>query len=324
MRTLQYWKRRLLSGVVSRPRGRPRHDARERYLALLATCRELRRQGYGAGADPIWHALNGKVPLRLVRWATKRLKARKRKRLQSHRRRARISMQVHFRDVLWSLDGTHLGREGSKPIEGQIIKDVGTMTHPGVFVGAPANGLNLVSLLEDTRSRRNGLPLVLASDNGPANTSKDVLHYLASHQVMHLKTCPHTPQHNAWVERSNRELKEDAGLGKGVQTRVLNASKLLTEACRRLDENRLRRSRGFRTAEECNAAMPAWYAATTRASFYEAACKAVKAAQVDRDNGHAARRKEREAILRTMEQFGLITRTRGGELLDAKKHEINS
>ena len=29
--------------------------------------------------------------------------------------------------------------------------------------------------------------------------------------VVHLLSLPHTPQHNAWVERGNRDLKEESG-----------------------------------------------------------------------------------------------------------------
>jgi hypothetical protein len=41
--------------------------------------------------------------------------------------------------------------------------------------------------------------------------------WLAEHHVVHLLNVPHTPQHNAWIERAFRqELKAEAGLGAGV------------------------------------------------------------------------------------------------------------
>lgn len=324
MRTLQNWKRRIVSGVDQRRLGRPSHGHRARLVALIQTCRELRRQGYGVGAEAIWRSLARVSPLRLVRWATKQLKARKKKRQRLHRERARISVQVHKTNALWCLDGTHLGRAGRAPIEGQVMKDVASLRFVGFSVGPPAKGSDVVRLLDASKQRRGCLPLVVSTDNGSAYTCHLVARYLAREQVVHLKTRAHTPQHNGWAERGMRELKEDGALGKGVQLDVREAASRLTTSRNRLDLRRCRRSRGYRTAAQCDEQMPGWYDAVSRRRFYKAATRAVEEATRDAINGHARRQKEREAIFRTMEDFNLISRTRGGEPLNAREHETVS
>jgi len=321
MRTLQNWCKAVAEGVLRRPPGRPPHGLGARTRALLAVCRELRRQGYATGAVTIWEALCRGVPLRLVRWATKRLKQRKERRRRCMRERVRQSVHVQKRDVLWSLDGTHLGRAAHAPVEGQVAKDVGTLCTVGLSVGPPARGQDLVRLLKQTKVRRGTLPLVLSSDNGSANTSHVVARFLEAEKIVHLKSVPHTPQHNAWAERGIGELKQDSGLGKGVQTSASSAAARLEASQRRLDHERLRRSRGFRTAVQCDRDMPSWYGGVSRARFYKAARRAIKAAVIGEQSSRAQRMQEREAIFATMEYFGLITRTRGGEPLRAKKHE---
>jgi hypothetical protein len=324
MRTLQNWCQILTDGQDAPRPGRPAHGKKARMLALCATCRELRRQGYSTGARTIWESLDRRVPLRLVRWAAKQLKARKRKRLLAHRARTRIHLQVELRDVLWAMDGTHLGRDGRTYIEGQVAKDVATLRMVGVQVGPAATGEDLVDFLEDAKEEHGSLPLVLCTDNGSANTCDVLARYLADERIVHLKTCVHTPQHNGWVERTNRELKEDSGLGKGVQTNVALATDTLAESRRRLDEKRRRPSRGFKTAVECDLTMPGWYDAVSRDDFYEAACCAIEHATQGPGTAREKRVREREAIFATMERFGLIKRTRGGEPLEATKHEVVS
>jgi hypothetical protein len=293
-------------------------------LALLATCRELRRQGYGTGEYPLYRSLNGATPLRLVRWATKRLKARKRKRRRQHRARARISVHVQQKNVLWSMDGTHLGRDGRAAIEAQIAKDVAPLLVVGTQVGLAANAEDLVKFLANVKACRGTLPLVISSDNGSANISKLLAQYLERERVVHLKTCVRTPQQNGWVERANRELKEDSGLGKGVQVTPLLAATRLEESRRRLDSKRRRRSRRFKTAVECDLTMPGWYDVVSRECFHETACRAIEEATRGQGTAREKRVREREAIFATLERFELIKRTRGGEPLDAEKHETVS
>jgi len=293
-------------------------------LALFATCRELRKQGYGAGEYPIYRSLSGTTPLRLVRWATKRLKARKRKRRRQHRARARISVHVQRRNVLWSMDGTHLGRDGRAAIEAQIVKDVAPLLVVGTQVGASASAADLVRFLKNAKACRGTLPLVMSMDNGSANISKRLAEYLEHERVVLLKTCVHTPQQNGWVERANRELKEDSGLGKGVQLTPQFAATRLEESRRRLDTKRRRPSRGFKTAVECDLTMPGWYDVVSREQFHKTACCAIEDATRGHGTAREKRAREREAIFATLERFGLIKRTRGGEPLDTEKHETVS
>ena len=61
----------------------------------------------------------------------------------------------------------------------------------------------------------------------PHDRSHDSRALLARERVVHLRSLPRTPQHNAWVERANGELKLETGLGKGT---VLASSEAAGEA----------------------------------------------------------------------------------------------
>jgi hypothetical protein len=49
----------------------------------------------------------------------------------------------------------------------------------------------------------------------------------------------------------------------------------------------------------------------SRDRFYDSACAAIEKAVLGIDNARARQRAERETVWRTLEQFGLVTRTRG-------------
>jgi hypothetical protein len=159
-------------------------------------------------------------------------------------------------------------------------------------------------LLEATKRERGRLPLVLAPDNDPGYTSEEVEAYLARERVLHLRNVPYTPEHNARAERSIREVREETGLGKGVRVGRLAAAVGMGEALLRLNDARLRRSLGWRTAKEVDRTLPTGYDEATREKVYEAACEAVRTAVANERNGRARRRKQREAILATLESYG--------------------
>jgi len=74
---------------------------------------------------------------------------------------------------------------------------------------------------------------------------------------------------------------------------------------------RVRPSRGGRSATQLDTLLDRAEDLVSRDRFYEAACAAIENAVRDIDNLRARRRAEREAILGTLEQLGLVTRTRG-------------
>jgi hypothetical protein len=60
------------------------------------------------------------------------------------------------------------------------------------------------------------------------------------------------------------------------------------------------------------------------AVIYEAACQAIARGVEGLDKARDRRRAEREAILATLQSFGLITRTRGGVSVPPPKCELIS
>jgi transposase InsO family protein len=289
-------------------------------------------------------ALQGEVSLRRVREALRALKARWRRVQRRLAEERRVHVVVHALDALWSQDATHLGRCARDPglpeqnvpfgevlgapqgplraVQGEVVKDVASTELVDVRVGPPATGEDVVAMLEAMRIER-GLPLVHATDNG-VYACRRVREYLAAHQVVHLRSLPRTPQHNAWVERSNGELKLEAGLGAGVVLRDDDEARDRVEpARRRLNEQRPRTSRGGLTAAQLDASLPHWQSRVSREVFWKEACSTIERLTKDASNERERRMREREAIFCTLEKFGLVTRTRGGTAQPAVKAEVN-
>jgi transposase InsO family protein len=172
--------------------------------------REYRRQGRRrVGWRPIAAALGEEVPVRLVQESLTAIKAASRRRERERRERDRVRVEVHGREVLWSLDATHLDRdEHGAAVQVEVVKDVGTMALPGSSVGAPACAGEVATLLGTTAGERGGWPLVLSTDNGPSYTSREISDLLEREKVVHLRSLPPTPQHNGWIEQAIGELKE--------------------------------------------------------------------------------------------------------------------
>jgi len=310
-RTLHLWLRaRERQGA--RRAGRPRvSEARRRAALCAVTC--LYRQGLWITWRNVRTALGERFPTRLVQEATarfKRLHARHRLR---HRARQRVKTQVHAPDVIWGLDGTHVGRTRRRePVEDQLLRDGCSRRTLAQAVGRPASGEDLVLLLEHARRVHGRLPLVFLSDNAPNNTSEEVARYLEQHQVIRLLTLPYTPQHNAMNERANREVKERAELGKGVVLEtVLDAAQRLARAANDLDHHHARPVLRGRTAAECYRDPRARATLPDRDLFYRTTRHALDVASRP-PNARARRRAQREAIYASLERFGLVSRTRGG------------
>jgi hypothetical protein len=170
-----------------------------------------------------------------------------------------------------------------------------------------------VALLDHAGVKRGAFPLVLVTDNGSTYCSREVREWCESRQVIHLFNEPHTPEHNPWVEHGHGEHQEEMVLGAwDAQPTVAALRRELEEATRVLDHGRLRATRGWQTAHDCDLGLPPAEGVISRAVFYEAACKAIACAVEGLEPGRERRRAEREAILATLQSFGLINRTRGG------------
>ena len=305
-RTLGNWKRAALGGEI--PLGRPRRPERVCRRALWAVARQMRRQG-DPGWRPVARALPG-LAVDLVQECVRAVKARRRKHAGMERRVHRTSVRVLYKNVILGQDGTLLGRMGLRPVEAQVVRDPATLLMVLVSLGIPATAQDVLTHLEAIRLS-SGLPLVWQTDNGSIYCAQEVQDYLQRHQVVHLRNLPRTPQHNAVVERGIGELKQVSGLGKGVQlASVEEAAGRMQDACRALDA-RPRQSRGWKTALELDACMPMGYN-VSRAGFYAAVQERRKQAVLGASSARQARLLEREAVYAVLEEFGLVSRLKGG------------
>jgi transposase InsO family protein len=211
-----------------------------------------------------------------------------------------------------ALDGNRLP-SGAGIIQAEMIRDVASTRTLQAFAGAPADGDEIVALLERTAAGRGTWPLVLVTDNGGPYRSNAVAECLEAHQVVHLFNEPHTPEHNAWVEHGHGEHQEEMALAADAVTPGLEDLRArLARATFTLDHCRLRATRGWQTAHQYDLGLPPAGGVISRAVFYEAAYQAVARATKGLDGARERRRAEREAILATLQSFGLINRTRGG------------
>lgn len=319
-RTLRNWRSSANRQNIPKM-GRPSYSEEAHKFAMWVVGREIRRQQY-PGWRPIAAAYEG-VPVRLVQYYVSLFKASQQKRIENRKKQNRIGTQVLARNAIWSQDGAHLGRIGNRPIEGQVIKDRAPLKTVGVIVGPPANANTIVPLLAQLKKSR-GLPFVLSTDNGSPYCNDIVKTFLENEKVIHLRSLPHTPEHNGAAEIIIRELKRISMLGGGVNlTSVEDTYSLLTKKVDDLDANRLLGSKGFKTANQLDDSVPG-VQEQDRDRFYTICLTRMQQAAAPVKNAREARRIEREMIFCTLEDFGLITRTRNGRPYTPQKTEIFS
>jgi hypothetical protein len=296
-------------------------DEWRRVRALVAAQLEL--QGPSTGEGPVYRALGGLVPLSRVRRALKELKAERRKAERKRLEKQRVRIHILARDVVWSMDATHLGRTWSGwAVEGEVVREVRSTRTIGLSVGPSATAEDVVRLLDQTAEERGGYPLLLITDNGGPYSGELMAAWCRAHGVLHLFTLPRTPQHNAASEHGMRDLKEGSPLGKGALVDDIEiAHAMLVQNRDRIDGNRLRATRGWMTAVEYDRASPHWETLVGREEVYREAACAIRRAVLDSKNKRAERLAVREAILGTLERFSVITRTRGGRPWTAHKVE---
>ncbi len=154
---------------------------------------------------------------------------------------------------------------------------------------------------------------MLVTDNGGPYRACVLECWLARHRVVHLHTLPRTPQHNAACEHGHGELKADAQLPLGrCRAAARTALVRLLDSAVRLDHHRLRATRGWRTAVTTDESTPHWSVHVSRNRFYATAhCRIVRAV-LHSNTGRARLRATRRAVLHALEDFKLITVTRGG------------
>jgi transposase InsO family protein len=252
-----------------------------------------------------------------VRGFKKKRQDRKKKRILRHR----IQVEVTARDAIWGQDGTHVGRCDGEVVESQVMRDRGSLSIIGVQTGVVADHEEVLVLFESVAQARSGYPLVWSRDNGSMYVHERVRAYMETHQVIELRSLPRTPQHNGASENANREIKDVAELGKGCQLSTADFARVrMTKAQVLLNNHRVRRSKGLKTAIELDERLPSG-SIIDRNDFYQRCRSRMKQAVADAKSVRAGRLAEREVIFQTLEEYGLIKRTKGGKPY-APKSEI--
>jgi transposase InsO family protein len=302
--------------------GRPPHDRAVRFQAAKAVARQRKRQGKKAGWRPIDKALESQVPTRLVQEMVRRFKKKKRRRQRRHQASDAEKIIVKVIGAIWTQDGTHLGRyEDGEESQAQVLKDRGPLDTVGLSIGPPATSKDVLMLLKCSKAEHGGNPLVWQTDNDSIYLEKDVQDYLEMERVVHLKSRVGRPTDNGAAERGIWELKSDAELGKGFRlSSPLETALRLGRSAVKIDEHRLRGSKGYATANRLAAEMPFWYDLTDRNTLYEEATTAMKSAREGKAGDHA-RKAERDAVHGVLEKHGLIEWTRGGRILTVCEQE---
>jgi len=341
-RTLRKWRAQAQADTLP-VMGRPPLTKETWRAAVVPVARAWQSQGWSAGRPCVLAALkrmNISIPVTIVRELLRELKLRRRRYLAHKRAAERQHVKVHARDVLWSEDSTHLGRDAAgKAVQARAVKDVATTTSIEHSIGGAATGTDVLALLKRAKLVRGTLPLVLAMDNGPENNNELVCSYLRAERVIVLWNAPYTPEHNAWIESQHGEMKRELDASGALLLGLAGPSQVhesLSEAggksktrhlehcvsrVMRVLNTRARPSRGGRSAAQLDTLLDRAEDLVDRDRFYAAACAAIEKAVRGIANPRARRRAEREAIWCTLEELGLVTRTRGTRPASCSKAE---
>jgi len=311
-RTLRNWHQ-ALEAPPERPVGRPPRGA----LGWRVVVRDVQRALVECG-EVGWRTLHAWLDAlhstdavqRALAWICARVRRRRARWREQHA----LHVEVLTAGSLWSIDGTHVGRDGQgRGLETQDLKDNGSRLLLVADIGSAVSGEEAVAVLEAGRQAHGGLPLAVLSDNGGPYTSEVFRSYLAENRVVHILNLPHTPQHNGACEQIHRELKAEAELGKGVIIRSLpDAAEAVQGALTRLN-TRPRGVLGGTCASAQHTATTRRYTPKTREVIYESCRRAMDAALSGTGTPRARRLAARRAALATLEHYGIIKQTRGND-----------
>jgi hypothetical protein len=312
-RTLREWKKLFLKPESERPKmGRPRASEAQRASLRTAIVAVQDEHNWLLSGRGVHRLIKTRTSLYRVQEIVQALRAERVRRLREQAEMRRLHVHAHARDVLWSLDGTHLGRDArARETRAEMVRDVSSTKTLGARIGPAPSAEDVVALLDRIVLETDALPLAIASDNGPENRAA-LEGWCKAHEVLHLWSLPRTPQHNPWVEHGNAELKAQTGLGKGRRIQSISeVAMLVLGALDHIDGSIPRVTRGNKTAREAYRDLPAAQAVVNRTALYrEAHCAIAEAVQGCR-SARERRLAERRAILATLERHGVITQTRG-------------
>jgi transposase InsO family protein len=211
--------------------------------------------------------------------------------------------------VIARQDSSQVGRRSRLKVMAEALQEAASLKYLELKVCAPVTSQTVLRMLQDLKAK-GLLPLVWQTDNGKVYLSRDVQDFLAREKIIHLPSRFHTPTDNAGMEKAFRNLKEEARIASGLPWDQ-DAARRLDLARERLDQGRLKRSLGYRTSQNAQAALPHWSGMVSRDEIFQAVQKGLAAARARGGTARQVRTAEREAILGTLEAFGLVQRLRG-------------
>lgn len=276
------------------------------------------------GSRPVCVELKSIVPTYFVRRYVAQLKKKQKRKYYKYKRENANRYEVICKNAVWTQDGTHLGRlnKNKKAVEGQVIKDRGTLRLIDLTIGEAANQDDVIEQLKNL-NRERGLPLVFMTDNGSCYVGSKVEQYLKDQSVVHMRNLPRTPQHNGAAESCMRELKKHSMLGKGtIVESELECLVPLIEAVNVMNNYKRYGSKKYMTSQELELCYDNGHTVISRKKFYEQYLKFKREIDEEVCDKHTKRMLEREMIYRLLEENGLITITRGRALNAYQKAEV--
>lgn len=290
-RTIRHWK------GLARKENSPRPGPKEKgitFLEVLQVAREWHRQEF-PGYRPVVYALPG-VRVRAVKVIVAQMKLRKKQRHALIRKMVQVRVRVKKPGTVVTMDGATV-RKGEDYV---VYRDRGSTSTRADYCGGPLRSENTLDTLKGLKDQGR-LPLVVCTDNGSPFCANVVEDFMVKNYIVHLKSLPRVPQHNGSCENAVKEFKE-----------LFREGYQAEEACEILNERRKRRGLNYLTSNEFDRENFQSYTDEDRIIFFNAAKAAIEVAQLGTRSVYERRKAEREAIFQTMEDFSLITRTRGG------------
>ena len=298
-RTLRNWIK--LAVELDPPKlGRPKLCEKQ-YLKLKEKVRDEWNLQGRPGWRPVKAALP-EVPIRIVQRSVKELKAEFRGIYWEHKKYHSKRVRADYKNVIWSQDTTF---ENKKAIE--VIKDRATYKYVGCAKIENTCASNIVSVLDEAIEKE-GVPLVLMTDNGSGYKSVIMKRYLEERSVIHLKSLPRCPQHNGAAENGIRELKR-------VKFEMKNT---YPETVKILNHRRRWASKNYQTSEEIEARSTINISSELRKRIYD--CYEKKMLKLEKQEPSLRKRKllEREMVFELLENEGLIKTFEGSQNINAK------
>ena len=298
-RTLRNWKTK-----VKQDKKVGRKKIEINLSEKIKIAKEWKRQGY-PGSRPVIKSLP-QIRTRAAREIISQLKKRRNKRTSKIKKQIRISIKINHTSTVGSMDGTTITK-GNDYI---IYRDRGSLKLETEKCESYLKSTDTIKVL-NTIKQQNKLPFVLCTDNGSPFCSAEIESFLSKNYIIQLKNLPHVPQHNGACERAVREFKE-------VFIENLDAKK--TENI--LNNNRLRPGISWLTASEFEKTNYKYFKTEERIKFYESTKEKINEATANVICKKVKRKKEREAILKNMELYGLIKINRGNQPRCSKAETI--